>query len=208
MKQFDFLRTIKILEETPGPKATVKTPDVFGLRIFTNGKVYPSKELVEKFSMAYDAENSNGMDIFLSTEWSQYPEGTPPVLLVAFVPRTEGKITLFGSLPKGSKPVNILSHGPKSPELLELIRTTYKLTDEELYIDVVVDATVPLTTSNNIYFIPKVVQRGEKKGEKTYVRRENITIYPLLPKGEETTQEATTEVEQIDHLSDLNSIPQ
>ncbi len=79
-------------------------------------------------------------------------------------------------------------------ELWDLVVSTYNLkpTDETIFIDLDIHTDLPINTENNIYLIPKKLARGKNKGDMGYVRRENITLYLLLPKP---TKKVDTQVE-------------
>jgi hypothetical protein len=211
MGQYDFLKSLKLKETTTTDKPkTEKTPEILGLRVFKNGRIYPSKALVERFKLEYGVRGECGIDFFSSGDWTLYPKDQAPVIFVAFVPREESKISLFSSYKKTEtteKP-SVLTQGPKAPELLELVKTTYKR-DDVLFIDLAVDVNIPVTTLNGIYNIPKTIARGPKKGTATYIRRENVVLYPLVPVELLSTPDTTPakEIDQTDVIETLNSIP-
>jgi hypothetical protein len=196
MGQFDFLKSLKLVEETTTKTTSSDPGEGLILRVFANGRVKPSKALVEAFKLEYGVDGDCGMDFFSSNDWSTYPKTEKPVIFSAFVPRTEKKISLFGSyrLVEPEKRISIFSQNVKTPELWELIKSTYAI-NEALYVDLVVNTELGVKTENGIYNIPKRVAKGEKKGQATYVRRENIILYPLIPvaltESKEVEQRAT-----------------
>lgn len=206
MGQYDFLKSLKLKEETTDKSKTEKNPSHLGIRIFANGKVFPSKELVEKFKLQYGVSGECGIDFFSSKDWKPYPAGQPPIVLVAFVPRTAKKLSLFArtrSTSQTETKTDVLTQGTKSPELLELIRETYK-PETSIFYDLVIDTDLALNTEDGIYLIPKTYIKGKDAGKPTYERRENITLYPLIPTN--LIDSPSTEVEQVDRIAELNSI--
>lgn len=205
MGSFDFLKSLKLVEETATKTVSSNAPaeDKLVLRVYANGKVKPSTALVEAFKLEYGVDGDCGMDFFSSNDWSTYPRNEKPVIFTAFIPRTEKKISLFGSYREvgGEKKVSIFSQNVKAPELWEMVKDTYKI-NEALYVDLVVGTDFGVTTENGIYNIPKKVSKGEKKGQATYVRRENIVLYPLIP----VALTESKEVEQVDSLAGLNAV--
>jgi hypothetical protein len=70
------------------------------------------------------------------------------------------------------------------------------MTDNTSYIDVKLVTEYPINTKDGISYLPKFVERGTTKGERTYERRENVTFYPLdlvTSNEEETTTVEETE---------------
>lgn len=182
---YGFLKTIKLVDT--GRLRAPKTNNPIGLtlRIFSNGEVYPSQELVEKFNLEYlnkDDENvSNGIDVVDSLEWSPLAE-VPRMILFGIVPKTQSKVDIFGTCrynsdntPKSS----VINQGTVSETLLGLVRSMGYLTEEQKYCDLELVFEYPVKTEDGIAYIPKLIERGEKKGEKTYERRENTTFYPV-----------------------------
>lgn len=203
--KFAFLTRIKLREDIK--EAVVpffKNPTGPRLRVFKNGKVFPSEELVKEFNMEYnnpDGETSpgNGIDFFKSTDWTPYPKEGPTCLIVAFIPRTEPKIDLFAGA-KSDK-TSVLSQGPKSEELVNLLQELYPHDWNEGYIDIAISVDTPIQTENNIYLIPKKLKRGPKTGERTYVRRESIKVFPCEPwsDGENPSVERVNTLESLMH---------
>jgi hypothetical protein len=149
-----------------------------------------------------------GFDVFDTKNYAAIQNAR--FVAIAAAPRSEGRIDLFGScsyhsqkdalegtLPEGAKvgePVtSVFDQGSNTfgKGLLVLLNEAYGVTlNEEGFIDLeikgVPDANgveQPFRNPNNspIYMIPKVVSKGDKAGEPTYVRRENAEIWALLP---------------------------
>lgn len=179
---FNFLKNIKFKEDLPSNKKTVgaSAPTGLTLRVYASGRVYPSPELVAKFNLEYQPDDGgNGMDYFQSKDWKPYPSNVPATVLVAFTPRTEPKISLFGS--RRGETTSVLTQGPECKELWKMLVDTYgaEVPKDAAFVDITVFEEFGIKTEDGIFLIPKTVARGEKKGELTYQRRENITLYPL-----------------------------
>lgn len=219
MSGLSFLKNIKLQ-----PNAAVKTvasrtaagtsknPEKADIRIFRNGSVYPSAALAAKCNLQYahkDAkpeDKGNGFDVFSSGDFLN-TKGLPKedrCIFIALVPKAAGKVDLFANATyneDGTTKSDVLTQGAATvgKEILEAIKDVYgiELKEGQSYMDLKVISDSPFTTDDNIYFIPKKVSRGEKKGEVTMVRREDLTLYPLVPVemlGEET---APTETQPV-----------
>lgn len=178
---FDFLKTITIKETVAVKEVrkTTKNPEGFCLRVYSNGKVYPSEALVKEFNLEY-GENSNGLDFVEAHKWGAYPKDRPNLIFVTPVNRTEPKIDLFGT--KRSEETSVLTQGVANMDLWEAAVRIYGTPAEDNFIDIMVDVDTPIKTEDGIFYLPKTVARGDKKGTTTVVRRENIVLYPAFPK--------------------------
>lgn len=194
---FDFLNTVT-LTEVPvkatkvGATKIQRNPEGLTLRVFASGKIYPSQELVDKFNLEYVAKESsnisNGMDVFKSIDWPMFPTSAPDkYIFVGIVPKNLPKVDLFGQVgyeEDGSPKSSVLEQGGGSfgIQLLEMIKEVYGIEIEKgQFVDFEIKEDVKIKSSNDLYFVPKTVARGEKKGEITVVRREAIDIMPLVP---------------------------
>jgi hypothetical protein len=182
---YSFLNGLTLVDTGRQRTPKTKTPEGLTLRIFPNGEVYPSADLVNKFNLEYgnkdEQAQTNGIDVIDSSEWiptAQFPR----MIIFGFVPKTEAKIDLFGTCrynEDGTPKSSVYVQGSTSPMLLELVRSMGYLTDDQKYCDLQVVTEYPITMKDGIATVPKVVERGANKGEKTYERRENITFYPV-----------------------------
>lgn len=198
---YSFLQGLTLVDtgRQRAPKQT--NPEGLTIRIFANGEVYPSRELVTRFNLEYTKKEEqatrNGFDVFDSNDWT--PTTTlPRMILFGLTPKTEAKVDLFGSCrynDDGTPKSSVISQGSTSENLLGLVRSMGYLTEDQKYCDLQVVVEHPLTVKDGISHIPKVVERGEKKGEKTYERRENITFYPV--NTVENLKEMTTTSERV-----------
>lgn len=183
--KFAFLTKIKLREDIEEAIMPVlKNPTGPTLRVFANGKLFPSPELVSLGHLEYTHDDENpgfGMDFFKSEDWKPYPADAPKCIIFGFVKRKEPKVDLFAGAK--SEKTSVMSQGPKSPALVEAITAVYgDIFDKEKgYIDLVLSTETPIKTENEIYLIPKTLKKGTRAGETTYVRREHINLYPCEP---------------------------
>lgn len=169
-----------------------KTPENADLRVFRNGGVYPSAALVAACNLQYVGkdveEKGNGFDIFSSKSFLNTAHLPDAFLFIALVPKNAGKVDLFASTTyneDNTAKSDVLTQGAVTfgLELLEMIKTVYgvELKEGQSFIDLKIMKDSPSNTDDNIYWIPKTVNRGPKKGEVTLERRENLDLYPLVP---------------------------
>lgn len=215
MSNLDFLKNLSLLGETKemltrASEARTKvdvTPTDADIRIFKDGRVFPSKELVEEFDLEYRPKNTdpsqrgNGFDIIDSREFHQYPKDNPAIMFITAVPKKEPKVDLFGTSmydDEGNPIKSVLTQGAstRGKEIIETLSSLYgldkdKMFEETGYIDLIILRDYKLTTPNNIYYIMKKVARGERKGELEPIRREHLTLMPLVVKGSSYDPNAT-----------------
>jgi len=198
----DFLKDVKLKPiEVLAPQRRSRVSRIPGddadLRVFANGKVYPSKRFVTENSLeyvkreelpdgSYDVKG-NGLDVFSSTEWNMFPEDAEAhFIFVAVVPKAYPKVSLFGNTkynddntPKNS----VLEQGNSAfgqHELVQMLTDIYKVDwNVKEYVDLVV-ADSPISNEQGIYHIPKLVTSGKNKGKYSFIRRDNIVINPLI----------------------------
>jgi hypothetical protein len=199
---YSFLSNLTLVDTGRMRQPKEKNPAGMTVRVYANGEVYPSKELVEKYKLEYvnreSTEKANGIDVVDSTEWT--PMATQPrMILFGITPKTEPKVDLFGSCKfndDGSPKSSVMTQGAASEELLNLTRSLGFLTPEQKYVDLVLLEQYPINTKDGLAYIPKTVSRGPKKGEKDYERRENVTFYTVLTTEEfEKQKTIATKVE-------------
>lgn len=216
---FDFLKNVELnVPETKvaSVRSTAnKNPEGMCIRVFASGKIYPSQELVDQFSLEYVAKDSevvsNGLDVFKSVDWPMFPVNAPDkFIFVAPVPKNSPKVDLFGQVgydEEGNPKNSVLEQGGGSfgAQLVEMLEQIYGIVIEKgKYVDLEVKTDITVTSPNGIYYVPKTVTRGEKKGELSVVRRENILVMPLVPLAEvaqetaEGIEEVVTEAEFVD----------
>lgn len=110
---FTFLKNIELVEakeKATKSKSAVSTVPGEGahIRLFKNGAMYPSQELVDRMHLEYitkktilDAEGNMAlaMDVIDSRNSHHYPQDAEQhVLMVAFVPKSSPKVDVFGSV--------------------------------------------------------------------------------------------------------------
>lgn len=198
---FEFLKDMVLKEVDKSPTSVTggKTP-VAGahLRLFSDGSIYPSRELVELHTLEYQPKNvdqpENGYDVFLSSEWDQYLNlnaNAVPFICIAPTSKHNLKVDLFAQTKydkEGNPKSSVLNQKTTSGlHLIKLLEQVY-LNDPEtesifegsVYVDLRIVLDKPLTPSKTgIYNIPKILVKGKKAGKKSYCRREHLTIYPL-----------------------------
>ena len=205
MNNLDFLsnvtlETVKVAEKKV---ATDKLPTEGDLRVFANGKVYPSVAFAEankldfskRVNVAAEGEPEqlevagNGLDIFRSTDWGMIGNKLPQeVLFIAVVPKSEPKVDMWGSCkydPETGEPKSsILTQGSNTfaktvlvGYLAEVLGVVWEATE---FVDLKVVTEHTMKSSNDVYHLPKTVSTGKRKGEADSVRRENLSIHPLV----------------------------
>lgn len=208
----DFLNEISLevtpQKETQARTAVDKAPtNGAHLRLFKDGRIYPSQELVDEYNLEYVAkgeEVGQGFDIVDTQNFPNYPEGSPRILMIAYTSKDNPKVDLFGSTgynEDGTPKSSVTSQGTSTTGkwLIPLLEEVY---DVELfpegvrYVDLMINTEFELTTPNNIYHMPKTVTRGEKKGEVTYVRRTDTALCPLTIM-EDVVKEEEAVVEEV-----------
>lgn len=233
MKDLSFLKSAT-LEEVPanapssreGVSTLVKQPTTGDLRVFKNGRCYPSDAFAEKNQLAYaekvetvDPETGevsttvlgNGLDIFSSTHWGMVKGLPEEVIFLCAVPRQGNmKIDLYGSCQyEGTTPkTSILEQGASSfgkSSLVEMLASAYAVNWEVVkFVDIEVNTDYPMVSDSGVYHLPKIVSRGENRGKATYIRRENIDIFPIqvvyteLKDKEEAPVEAKAETPAVE----------
>jgi len=202
-----------------GGSNLVKQPTHGDLRVFKNGRVYPSDELMEKYSLEYFPKLESvdpvtgevkiaiigmGVDIFSSVKWGMLKGVEQEVLFIGFIPRENNhKIDLWGSCQyEGLEPkTSVLEQGPSvfgSNSLVDYLASAYGVDWETAkYVDLKVEFEIPMKSEDDVYHLPKLVSRGDNKGKATYARRELIEIYPLTVAYTETKEvEEETDIEK------------
>ena len=194
MNNFSFLNNITInkVEETPkkastGREKIERNPQSgLTLRLFKDGSIYPSLELVDKFDLEYNKEKSgNGFDVFPSSNWKQYPQDAENVVFITAVPKSNARVDLFSQAREvNGELTSVMSQGTKTfgLELINILNETYNagyntLFEDKKYVDLQVVEEVAI--NQDIVYIPKMTTKGEHKGMMTTERRENIILYPL-----------------------------
>lgn len=185
---FTFLQNIALTEENAviRSSATDKTPSNGAhLRVFPKA-VYPSVAFVAEHNLDYlaDKDANFGLDVFKAHDWGAYPRESPNILLIAVVPKFEGKVDMFKSTKyneEGEPKSDVLTQGAKSfaPKLWEMILELYPDTDiSRGFIDLKLHTDHAIVAANGIYLVPKTITKGARIGEQEYIRRQNISVFP------------------------------
>ena len=134
-------------------------------------------------------------------------------VFAAVVPKDSSKVDLWGSCrfdEDGNPKSSVLTQGSNTfakNTLFPLITEAYNVNWEEVeYVDLVMDPEHTVKSANNIYYIPKKVVSGPRKGQDDVVRRENINVMPLIlmPSPDElVVNEATTVTEPQTEVEDV-----
>jgi len=181
-------------------KATVTQEDVVKNGVLqTDDAGQPLKRKV----LSYPNDTSNGIDIMNSADWTQKQNwgSNPDLILAAISPKRSGKVDLFATCTTeedGSPKLSVLEQGAATfgkESLLPLVASVYNaVPNEEGFIDLEFVEAYPLhqVVSNKIFMFPKRIVRGEDKGKLEYVRRENVSLFPLVPASASTKQAETT----------------
>lgn len=196
---YSFLRNLTLVDTGRIRQPKEKNPKGLSVRVFTNGEVYPSEELVKKYNLEFVDKDSeapaNGIDVVDSIEWTPLAS-QPRVILFGITPKSNKKVDLFASgrhNEDGTPKNSVLTQGAPSESLLSLVRSMGYITGDQKYVDLVILEEYPITTKDNLAYIPKVIERGVNKGEKTYERREAVTFYPVTTSEEFEKSKTTTQ---------------
>ena len=198
---FDFLKNVTLTVPETSAKTTSKVdknPTGMKLRVYASGRVYPSQELVDALNLEYCSKESdsvnNGLDVFKSIDWGMFPQiPGQDFIFVCAVPKSSAKVDMFGQVgynEDGTPKVSVMEQGGGTfgKELVDMIKSVYGITIEKgQFIDLELKTDVVIKSPNDVYFIPKTVARGEKKGEITVIRREYVNVMPLIPVVESET---------------------
>lgn len=230
----DFLATATINDvaeiKTAGAKGgprKQRNPEGLAIRVFRDGSVYPSPDLVSMFDLEYankpaegQSVTGNGFDVIDTKLYPTFQVGRR-ILIISPVAKASAKVDLFASTtynedntPKSS----VLDQGSKtfgSEELIPMIEEIYGIKfrrkDENEgaeYVDMLLignPATQQpwmLPNGKSVTFIPKKVSRGADKGAVTTTRRENPVFYAFLPAEVVNGTQATAEKEEVSHGTD------
>jgi hypothetical protein len=199
------------------------------IRIWKDGSVYPSADLVKRFSLEYgnkpqtkeEKASGNAFDVFSSEDFAIF-KVPQTVILLNVAPKAAGKTDLFGSTTyneDGTPKSTVMDQGSKTfgkDSFLGMIQKVYGVeVNEAGFIDLVflgqdgetAATSFGLPNGKNICHVPKEVSRGTKAGEMSYARREDpqlFILYPLsLLKPEQDAANLDTKLEQTEEVSDL-----
>lgn len=163
------------------------------IRIRKTGKIEFSEEFRKQV-------NGNWIDLFFAHKWLQYDMTKPNVMFV--------NITTENNRAKADVKVEGISSFIKELFWAEAA-STLGFDPELSFVDLQVvnmDVFVPIA------LLPKTVQRGDEKGNVTYVQREKATLYPVVLCDMFTSANATDEnidvvMEDDDQVTDTQELP-
>jgi hypothetical protein len=207
-----FLKNVQVIAPDKEPRKggggvrKERNPLNADIRIFADGSIYPSVELVKKFQLEYgnrpatkeEEPTGNGFDIIDSDEFKQYIPVPQRCIWISPVARKNAKVDLFGTTTfneDGTPKSSVLEQGPVTfgkTSLLPLIEEAYgmKCDEETKFIDLTLCGTpdengqehpLLLPPGKTVAFIPKAKQRGDEKGTATVIRRDLPEFWCLYP---------------------------
>ena len=176
----------KVSAQSTGGKKVNLQPEKGDIRVFRNGRIYFSDEFRALV-------NEGGIDFVDSRKWNMYPSNAPKhVVFMCIVPKE--KLDDKKLAQKVAAKLDVRQESTTSPiaavrdRLIPMLKDIYGVDTEAPFFELkmVQDTFIVKRDEegnpkkNAIYTIPKIVSSGENKGEDTYVRRENVTFYPLI----------------------------
>ena len=210
MFDFSFLNEVEVITPEKETRVSVAKVDKYPtegtvIRVWSNGNVFPSQKLVDELFLEYGVtplvpgSTSNGLDVFAFSKMPNAPQVAQDCIMISAVAKSAPKVDLFGSCKydeAGQPKSSVLTQGGGTfgEEFIALIKEVYDIEiPKGTYLDLEVKLNISPKVSPIVY-LPKIVDRGPKKGQPDVARRENITIYPLVPIFTEQVLTATGEV--------------
>lgn len=185
MSKFDVLKNAVFTDQKAKVKVTAgKNPTGLALRIYANGDVYPSQQLIDQFDLNYynqDSQSGTGFDVIDSKNWEP-TKAFDRMIIFGVVPKHEPKIDLFNRVKfndNGTPVSNVFDQGSPSPKLLNLVQDLGLLKEGDKFVDLQIFTDFPITMEDGIALVPKELAKGGKKGTPSYQRRENVVFYPV-----------------------------
>jgi hypothetical protein len=171
---FSFLEGVQLRSSISG----IETAITKGMIVKRNGKLLISENMLKHFLL----EENYGFDVFTSKDWGQI-DVNENILFAAIVPTVESKIDVLGYNHKGrpAKAEEVYEVPPSKggsilySKLVEVFNGEPENGSFHIYFD----TKYQMVTPNNVYYIPKTFSKGANAGQPTYVRRENINVYPI-----------------------------
>jgi hypothetical protein len=206
---FDFLNSIQLVAveevkvEAVSRKLEYNPTNGSDFRLFEDGRIFPSEELVTKYNLEYtskDDAKGNGFDVLSTKVWNWYPDNAPGhVILISAVSKALPKVDIFSTSrynADGTPISSVVSQGASTfgKELITMLEDVYNPAPEDAeegyvhasifgdnkFIDLKIIDSQSVTTPNDIYYIPKMVAKGKNAGEIEHIRRENLVLNPLV----------------------------
>jgi len=180
--------------------STPKLPTDADLRVFSNGRVYPSAKFVEAHNLEFKPKEvldggseptvvvGNGLEIFSSKDWGMIKGQLPEELLFcAPVEKALPKVDMWASTKyteENEPKASVFTQGANTfakDRLVPMIADIYGINwNETEYVDMTFVEDQVIASPNGLYHLPKIVSTGKHKGKADYIRRENLTICPLI----------------------------
>lgn len=161
---FDFLKDVVLVDSATkplSPKARIfSPPEGLVIRVYRSGKYKTNAEVLTLLK-----GEGSFFDAFSSKDWTPYPKDQQQTVLIG---TSDVKTKITGT---------ITAEGT-CKDLWEEIVKTWDISDNVRFVDLKIESEYQIRTENNIYHLPKVISRGEGKGQRTTIRRENINLYP------------------------------
>lgn len=200
---FSFLNQVEVITPEKETRVNVAKTDKYPtegtiIRVWANGNIFPSPALVAALALEYVIDNSkegrigNGLDVFAFSKLPNAPKVAQDCIMISAVLKSAPKVDLFGSCKydeAGQPKSSVLTQGGGTfgEEFIAMIKEVYGIEiPKGTYLDLEVKLDISPKVSPIVY-LPKIVDRGPKKGQPDVARRENISIYPLVPIITETT---------------------
>ena len=194
MFDFSFLNEVEVITPEKETRVNVAKTDKYPtegtvIRVWANGNIFPSVGLVDALMLEYLPTSyiaGNGLDVFAFSKMPNAPKVAQDCIMISAVAKTAPKVDLFGSCKydeAGQPKSSVLTQGGGTfgEEFVAMIKEVYGIEiPKGTYLDLEVKLDISPKVSPIVY-LPKIVDRGPKKGQPDVARRENITIYPLVP---------------------------
>lgn len=184
---YNFFKNLTLIDTGRTKTPKTKNPEGLTIRVNNDGSVYPSQELVDRFNLQYTSKENtlkgNGFDVIDSSQWKVF-ENAPRLIVLGTADKSQPKVDLFASCKfneDGTPKANVMTQGSLSIILLDLVRELGYMNEDQKYVDLRIVDEHPVNMEDGLAYIPKTFERGEKKGQQDYMKRENSTFFVLEP---------------------------
>lgn len=183
--------SVKPAAATAASRGVQRNPTDADLRLFRNGAIYPSLALIEKDQLTYLAKEAEGdafgYDVTDSRKFINTQGWEKAVIFISKIEKSAAKVDLFGrcTYDENGAPSDVATQGATTfgKDLLETLKEVYgyEIPEGESFVDLKIVEDFNFTTADNIYYLPKPIARGPRKGEIELARRENLKLNILMP---------------------------